>query len=333
MICLKMNAINLETIKKARERIKEFIRNTPLIHSEYLSQICNGNIYLKLENLQPTNSFKVRGAFNRLLQLSPEERRNGVVAASSGNHAQGVALAAEILKIAARIVIPTNISMTKLSKIKKYDVNIIQEGEFDTIEKKAREVSLEKNLAYISPYNDIEVITGQGTITLEIFEEIAQINSIIVPIGGGGLISGVALAAKSLNPNIEVIGVQTKGASTMYASWKAGKIVNTKEFQTIAEGLLGGLEPGALTFDIINEYVDKIILVDEDSIRSAISLLWEKEGQIVEGAGATTVACILEEKEVFAQKNVVAIISGGNIENSLFTEIIKKKNTYPFTLS
>ena len=319
-----MNDITLETIKKAKERIKEFVRNTPLIHSEHLSQICNGNIFLKLENLQSTNSFKVRGAFNRLLQLSSEERRNGVVTASSGNHAQGVALAAENLKISARIVIPTNVSMVKLRKIKKYDVNIIQEGEFDTIEKKAREVSHKENLTYISPYNDIEVITGQGTIALEVFEEIAQVNSIIVPIGGGGLISGIVLAAKSLDPNIEVIGVQTKGASTMYESWKAGKIVYTEEFQTIAEGLLGGLELDALTFELIKEYVDRIILVDEDSVKRAISLLWKEEGQIVEGAGATTVACILEEKEIFAQKNVVAIISGGNIENSLFTEIIKR---------
>lgn len=324
MISLNMIDINLETIKKARERIKKFVRNTPLIHSEHLSQICNGDVFLKLENLQPTNSFKVRGAFNRLLQLSSEERRNGVVTASSGNHAQGVALAAENLKISARIVIPTNVSEAKLRKIKKYDVNIIQEGEFDTIEKKAREVSLKENLTYISPYNDIDIITGQGTIALEVFEEIAQVNSIIVPIGGGGLISGIALAAKSLDPNIEVIGVQTKGASTMYESWKAGKIVYTEEFQTIAEGLLGGLELGALTFKLIKEYVDRIILVDEDSVKSAISLLWKKEGQIVEGAGAATVACLLEEKNLFAQKNVVAIISGGNIENSLFTEIIKR---------
>lgn len=324
MIYLKMNAINLEMIKKAKVRLKTFVRNTPLIHSEHLSQICNGNVFLKLENLQLTNSFKVRGAFNRLLQLSSEERRKGVIAASSGNHAQGVALAAEKLKISANVVIPTNVSMAKLSKIKKYAVNIIQEGEYDTIEKKAREMSVKQNLTYISPYNDIEIITGQGTIALEIFEEITQVNSIIVPIGGGGLISGIALVAKSLDPNIEVIGVQTKGASTMYESWKAGKVVYTKEFQTIADGLLGGLELGAKTFELIMEYVDRIELVDEDSVKSAISLLWKKEGQIVEGAGATTVACILEEKEKFAQKNVVAIITGGNIENSLFTEIIKR---------
>ena len=319
-----MNGINLGTIKKAKERINKFVRNTPLIHSEHLSHVCNGDVFLKLENLQITNSFKVRGAFNRLLQLSSEERRNGVVTASSGNHAQGVALAAENLKISANVVIPANVSKAKLSKIKKYDVNIIKEGEFDTIEKKEREVSHEENITYISPYNDIEIIIGQGTIALEIFEEIAQINTIIVPIGGGGLISGIALAAKSLNPNIEVIGVQTKGASTMFESWKAGKIVYTEEFQTIADGLLGGLELGALTFELIKEYVDRIILVEEDSVKRAISLLWKKEGQIVEGAGATAVACILEEKEIFAKKNVVAIISGGNIENSLFTEIIKR---------
>ncbi|MHA2008044.1 MAG: threonine ammonia-lyase [Promethearchaeota archaeon] len=319
-----MELKNIEPIKKARERIREYVRMTPLIRSEYLSKICKGNIFLKLENLQPTNSFKVRGAFNRLLQLNPEESKRGVVTASSGNHAQGVALAAEKLNISAKIVVPTNVSMAKLSKIKKYDVEIIQEGDFDSVERKAREVAVKENIIYISPYNDLEVINGQGTITLEIYEDLADVDSIIAPIGGGGLISGIALAAKSLDSSIEIIGVQTSGASTMYQSWKAGKIVVVEEFQTIAEGLLGGLEAGALTFELIKEYVDHIILVDELSVKKAINLLWKKEGQIVEGAGAVSVGYILEEKEKFAQKNVVAIISGGNIENSLFKKIIKK---------
>jgi threonine dehydratase len=321
----KMNSNKLKAVKNARERIKKHVRKTPLIHSEYLSQICKGNVFLKLENLQPTNSFKVRGAFNRLLQLTPEESKKGVVTASSGNHAQGVALAAENLNISAKIVVPTDVSLVKLEKIKKFNVEIIQEGNFKTVEKTARDLASKENITYISPYNDIEVINGQGTIALEIYEESNDVNSIIAPIGGGGLISGIALAAKSLNPSIEVIGVQTKGASTMYESWKSGRIVVTEEFQTIAEGLLGGLEPGALTFDVIKEYVDCIILVDEVSVKNAIKLLWQKEGQVVEGAGAVTVACILEEKEKFTQKNVVAVISGGNIENSLFTNILKEE--------
>ena len=318
-----MNSLHLEVIKEAYHKIKGFVRKTPLIHSAYLSELCNNNVYLKLENLQLTNAFKIRGALNRMLQLSSEEKTRGIITASSGNHAQGIALAAKHLGITAKIVVPINISEVKLNKIKQYDVIIIQEGDFDEIETKARNLSVRENITYISPYNDINIITGQGTIALEIYKELENVNIIIVPIGGGGLISGIAFAAKSLNPNIKIIGVQTKGASTMYESWKAGKIVDIEEFNTIAEGLLGGLESDAITFEIIQKYVDEIVLVDEESVKKAISLLWKIEGQIVEGAGATVVAYILEEKKKLRNKNVVAVISGGNINNSLFKEILK----------
>jgi len=318
-----MNSLHLEVIKEAYHKIKGFVRKTPLIHSAYLSELCHNSVYLKLENLQLTNAFKIRGALNRMLQLSSEEKTRGIITASSGNHAQGIALAAKHLGIPAKIVVPINISEVKLNKIKQYDVTIIQEGNFDEIEKKARNLSVRENITYISPYNDINIIAGQGTIALEIYEELENVNIIIVPIGGGGLISGIAFAAKSLNPNIKIIGVQTKGASTMYESWKAGKIVDIEEFNTIAEGLLGGLESDAITFEIIQKYVDEIVLVDEESIKKAISLLWKIEGQIVEGAGATVVAYILEEKKKLRNKNVVAVISGGNINNSLFKEILK----------
>lgn len=317
-----MNPIDLDSIKNAQTRIKEFVRKTPLIKSTFISKICGGNVYLKLENLQITNSFKVRGAFNRMLEMSSEEKKRGVVTASSGNHAQGVALAAKYLDMSAKIVIPAHVSELKLNKIKKYNVTIVQEGEFDQVERKARDLSIEEDLTYISPYNDLDIISGQGTIALEIYEEMKNIDSVITPIGGGGLISGIALAAKSIDPNVETIGVQTKGASTMYESWKSGKVVHIEEFQTVAEGLSGGLEDDAKTFDLISKYVDKIVLVKEESVKEAIRLLWKEEGQIVEGAGATPVAHILEEKQNFHNKNVVAIISGGNIENSLLTEIL-----------
>ena len=319
-----MTSLNIEMIKDAHKRIRHFIRKTPLIRSEVFSEFCSGNVYLKLENLQLTNSFKIRGALNRMALLSAEEKDRGVITASSGNHAQGVALAAKHLNISTKIVVPVNVSKIKLNKIKQYDVTIIQEGKFDEIETKAKDLSKREHMPYISPYNDLEVIAGQGTVGLEIFEEIANVNSIIVPIGGGGLISGIALVAKTLDPNVEVIGVQTKGASTMYESWKVGKIVPFEEFSTIAEGLLGGLDPEAITLDLIKKYVDKIVLVKEESIKKAIKILWEKEGQIVEGASATVVAYLLEEKEKFARKNVVAVISGGNIENSLLIELLKE---------
>jgi len=319
-----MNSLNLEKIEEAYLKIKGFIRKTPLIHSAYLSELCNNNVYLKLENLQLTNAFKIRGALNRMLKLSSEEKSRGVITASSGNHAQGIALAAQHLGVSAKIVIPKNISELKLSKIKQYDVTIIQEGDYDEVETKARNLSVRENLTYISPYNDIYIITGQGTIALEIYKELENVNIIIVPIGGGSLISGIAFVAKSLNPNIKIIGVQTKGASTMYESWKAGKIVNIEEFNTLADGLLGGLESDAITFEIILKYVDEIVLVDEESIKKAINLLWKIEGQIVEGAGATVVAYLLEAKKKLRNKNVVAVISGGNIENSLLDRLLRE---------
>ncbi len=319
-----MNSLNLEKIEEAYRKIKGFIRKTPLIHSAYLSELCNNNVYLKLENLQLTNAFKIRGALNRMLKLSSEEKSRGVITASSGNHAQGIALVAQHLGVSAKIVVPKNISELKLSKIKQYDVTIIQEGDFDETETKARNLSVRENMTYISPYNDIYIIMGQGTIALEIYKEVENVNIIIVPIGGGSLISGIAIAAKSLNPKIKVIGVQTKGASTMYESWKAGKIVIIKEFNTLADGLLGGLESDTITFEIIQKYVDEIVLVDEESIKKAINLLWKIEGQIVEGAGATVVAYILEAKKKLRNKNVVAVISGGNIENSLLDRLLRE---------
>jgi threonine dehydratase len=317
-----MTEINLQRIKRAQKRLANIVLKTPLVHSEYFSKISNNNIYLKLENLQKTNSFKIRGAFNRMSLLDEEEKALGVIAASSGNHAQGVAIAAENLKISATIIVPSNISMDKLEKLKNYDVRVVQKGDFTTIEPDARDLSRKENLVYISPYNDVEIIAGQGTIALEIFEELSQVDYIIVPIGGGGLISGIAVAAKAIHPGVKIIGVQTEGASTMYESWKSGKIVKVDEHETLADGLSGGLEEGALTFRLIQTHVDKIVLVKEESVRTAISDLWKNENQIVEGAGATVVAYILEKNMNVANKNVVAVVSGGNIEKLLFQKIV-----------
>jgi len=262
-----------------------------------------------------------------MMQLSTEERIRGVVTASSGNHALGVALAAKFLGIFAIIVVPMNVSKAKLNKMKEYDIKVVQEGDFEEIYTKAREISTSKGLTYISSYNDLEVIAGHGTIGLEIYEDIEHIDSIIVPVGGGSLISGIAIAIKSLDPNIRIIGVQTEGASTMYESWKARRVVNIEEYHTLAEGLLGGLDPDAITLKLIQKYVDELVLVKERSIEEAICLLWKKEGQIVEGAGATVIAHILEEKRKFAKKNVVAVVSGGNIEDHLFQEILRTEQT------
>ncbi len=318
--------ITLQTIKKARKTINKWIKRTPLIYSQFLSGFCGANtqVYLKLENLQLTNSFKIRGALNRMAQLSPDERRQGVITASSGNHGQAVALAAEQLQLAAKIIVPTNVSKAKLDKIKKYNVELIQYGDYDEVEPKAIELATKEGLTYISPYNDEMIIAGQGTLGLEILEELNNVNTIIASIGGGGLIAGIALAVKSIKPSIQVLGVQSKAAPTMYESQKAGKIVTIKEEHSIADGLMGGLEKRAITFEFIQKHVNELFLVNEETIKKAIYLLWEKENQMVEGAGAITIAPILEQKERFRGKTVVAVISGGNIEETLFQKILSE---------
>ncbi|MFX0209937.1 MAG: threonine/serine dehydratase [Candidatus Hodarchaeota archaeon] len=316
--------ITLETIEKARETISALVKKTPLIRSQFLSDHCEGEVYLKLENQQLTNSFKVRGAFNRITQLSSEERNRGVIAASSGNHAQAVALAAKHLQLSAKIVVPLNTSKMKLSKIKKYDVELTLHGDFNEVEPKARELAMKEHLTYISPYNDTEIIAGQGTIGLEILKDLDIVDAIIVPIGGGGLISGISLAVKNSKPDIQIIGVESEASPVMIGSVKAGHIIDIEAKESIAEGLLGGLEEGAITFKIIQKYVDRFFVVAEETIKRAIALLWNKDQQKVEGAGAIAIAPILEKKEEFKGKTTVAVISGGNIEESLFQDIINQ---------
>lgn len=317
--------LTLQDIKTAREIISNGVNKTPLIHSNYLSSYCGGSVYLKLENQQITNSFKIRGALNRMSKLSPDERRRGVVTASSGNHAQAVARVAELLNISAKIFVPENTSQTKLDKIKKYNAEIVLYGDYDEVETKAREVAAKEELTYISPYNDAGIIAGQGTVGLEILEDLPKVDTIIVAVGGGGLISGIAIAVKTINPNVKVIGVQSKAAATVHESLKAGKIVSIEEGKSFAEGLLGGIEQGAITFEMIRMYVDDLVVVEEETIKNAIKLLWENEKQVTEGAGAIAIAPILENQDKFNGKNVVSVISGGNIEENLFQKIISGK--------
>lgn len=321
---MKKLELTLEKIKAARSRIHDFVKRTPLIRSETLSQICDGEVFLKLENQQHTNSFKIRGALNRMSQLSPTERERGVVTASSGNHAQAVALAAQHLGIDATIVVPRQVSEAKMKKIRTYDVEVILEGDYNEVESAARRIAQKEGKAYISPYNDIEIMAGQGTVVLEILEDLENIDTIIVPVGGGGLISGIAVAAKSVRPNMNVIGVQTYTTATMFHSIRAGQVVKFEEGDTLAEAFLGGIEEGALTFDIIMQHVDDIVLVGEDRVAEAMRILWREEKQIVEGAGATAICPILEAPRDFRGQTVVATISGGNIEEELFKSIVNR---------
>jgi threonine dehydratase len=303
----------LAEIERARERIKDKIKITPLVHSKHLSTLTGSSVFLKLENTQVTGSFKVRGALNRLMTLSKEETEKGVITASTGNHGLGVAYAAKILGISAKVVFPIDASEVKKGKMEKAGVDVIQDAGYEEIEAYARQMAKNRGLTYVSPYNDHEIVAGAGTTGLEILEQLDDIDIVVVPIGGGGLISGIAIAIKSKFPNTMVVGVQSEASPEVYESWLEGHWVEAEESDSLAQGLMGGVEPDSITLDIINEHVDQVILVKESSILQAMRLLYEKEGHRIEGAGATSTAAILERVDGFAGKRVVLVLSGGNI--------------------
>lgn len=318
--------LSLSDIKDAKESIGDLVKRTPLIRSKFLSEICGGEVYLKLENQQITNSFKIRGAFNKMLHLTAEERKRGIVTASTGNHAKAIAVGAEKLNIPAKIVIAKNTSKVKIDKIKKHNVGLLLYGNiYDEAEQKAVDLSEEEGLIYISPYADRLVNAGQGTIGLEILEDLPNVDTVIVPVGGGGLISGISIAMKGVKPKVEIVGVQSEASPVMYESLKAGRIVDINLRESIADGLFGGIEKGAITLRIVQTHVDDLLLVKEKSIRKAIYLLWEKEGQMVEGAGGVAVAIIIEDPDRFKGKSVAAVISGGDIEKKLFRDILSSE--------
>ena len=315
--------IGLREIQDARRLIRNEISKTPLVRSQYLSDLCGSDAYLKLENLQVTNSFKIRGALNRMMSLTAEEKARGVVAASSGNHAQAVAIGAEKLNLSATVVVPETTPKIKVEKIRKHKVELILHGAmYDYAEQYARKLAREKGATFVSSYNDPLVVAGQGTVGLEILEDLPTVDSIIVPVGGGSVLSGVAVAAKSIKPDIEILGVQPETVAAMYYSLKAGKIINMEMKPTIADGLDGNIEQGCITLEIIQRYVNEILLFNEDTIRKMIRLLWEKERQVVEGSGAISIAPIVETPKRFTGKQTVAVITGGNIDDAVFQSIL-----------
>ena len=323
---MENNIIDINHIKDARKALKPFIKKTTLKYSNFLSSICQGTIYLKLENTQLSHSFKIRGAFNKILKLTLEEKQKGIITCSSGNHGLATAIAAKKTGIAAKIVIPETTPRKKVDKIKKYNVDLVLYGDYDEAEQKALELACKEGKTYISPYNDVDVIAGQGTIGLEILEEFPEVEKVLAPVGGGGLCAGVAIAMKNKNRAIEVIGVQSEASPVMYESLRAGKILKSEELKiqsSLADGLSGGIEEGSVTFKVAQKNVDEIVLVKEETIKEAIRLLWEKDGQVVEGAGAVGPAVVIENKEHFKNKKTVIILSGGNIDDDLFNKITK----------
>lgn len=319
---IKVETVTFQMIVEAARNLKGVVKETDFCYSETLSDLTKGDVYLKLENLQQSGSFKIRGAYNKIIHLSDEEKKCGVVASSAGNHAQGVAISASKLGIKSTIVMPKSAPFAKIYATRKYGGEVVLHGEvYDEAYEKAIEIQEATGATFVHPFNDPYVIAGQGTIGLEIMQEQPDLDVVLVPIGGGGIASGIALAVKKINPNIKVIGVQTKNAPSMYESLKCGHVEATPVNKTIADGIAVG-EPGDLTFSIIKDYVDEIITVSETEISQAFLLLLENCNLVCEGAGAVSVAAIMSRKLDLKNKKVGAILSGGNIDINLIESII-----------
>ncbi|WOA60946.1 bifunctional threonine ammonia-lyase/L-serine ammonia-lyase TdcB [Bacillus mycoides] len=308
--------LNIGNIKKAQKILYGNARKTPLVKSFYLTSKTGGEIYLKLENMQLTGSFKFRGAFNKISQLTNEEKERGVIACSAGNHAQGVALSSHLLKIKSKIVMPTSAPQAKVDATRGYGSEVILYGDtFDDAKAKCEEIIKETGETYLHPYDDVEVMAGQGTIGLDILDDMWDVDTVIVPIGGGGIISGIAVALKSFNPSINIIGVQAENVHGMKASYDAREIVSHYKAPTIADGCAVKI-PGTLTFEIVKGLVNDIVTVSEKELEVAMKDLLQRGKAVVEGAGALATAALLAGKvdKYVHGKKVVAVISGGNVD-------------------
>lgn len=317
-----MCGLTIKAIETAAERLKNVLHKTPLELSETFSNMTNGDIYLKYENLQKTGSFKIRGAYNKICELIEQGYTNKIVAASAGNHAQGVAFAAAKLGMEASIFMPKTTPIAKVKATEGYGASVWLSGDcYDDAYEKALEVCNENGAEFIHPFNDLSVIAGQGTIGADILKSIPSVDMVLVPAGGGGLLAGVAFYLKNINPRIKIIGVQAEGASAIYQSFKQESVVTLPHVSTIADGI-AVKKPGDITQSIINEYVDEIITVSDADISSAILILLERNKQVVEPAGAASIAAVISNKVDVKDKRAVCILSGGNIDVSFIHRII-----------
>lgn len=314
--------LTLENVIDAQNKLKNIVRETDLVRAYGIAPHCE--LYLKPENLQITGSFKVRGSAYKIAMLSDEEKMKGVIACSAGNHAQGVALAATKNGIPSLICLPDGAPISKVEATKGYGAEVcLVPGCYDDAYQKALELKDRKGYTFVHPFDDEYVIAGQGTIALEILKDLDGIDAIVVPIGGGGLISGIAYTAKQLKPSIKIYGVQAAGAPSMYLSVKNGKIETLDSVYTIADGI-AVKTPGKNTYKLIEEYVDDIALVSDDEVASAILALTEKQKMIAEGAGAVAVAAVMFDKFDLKGKRVVAVVSGGNIDVTSLSRVINR---------
>jgi threonine dehydratase len=313
---------HLSEIKKAQTNLKGVSKKTDLIYSDVFSNESGNTVYIKPENLQVTGAFKIRGAYNKLCTLTLPEREKGVIASSAGNHAQGVAFSAQKLGVSATIVMPKTTPLIKVEATKSYGATVILFGDcYDEAYTEAKRLEKEHNYVFVHPFDDLDVMHGQGTIACEILEEIADMDCILVPVGGGGLISGIALAAKALNPNIKIIGVEPEGAKAMKDSMENNGIVHLATVRTIADGV-AVKKPGDLTFKIIQNYVDEIVTVSDFDIMESFLLLLEKHKLIAEASGALSFAGLKKIQE--KGKKVACILSGGNIDVVTISSMIDR---------
>lgn len=321
----EVNLLDINKIYEARERIKDVVVHTPLSYAPNLSHMAGCEIYLKKENLQVTGAFKIRGAYNKIAKLDDKQRKCGVVAASAGNHAQGVALSALKFGIKAVIVMPETTPLTKINGVKHYGAEVILAGaNYDEAYAYATEYAKEHSLTFVHPFEDEEVMAGQGTLALDILDGCSDFDAILIPVGGGGLISGMAMAIKSVKPTIEVIGVSAKGAPALKESFESGRPIDSLSVKTIADGI-AVRDTSPITLNYILQNVDRFISVDDEEIASAILFLLERQKLVVEGAGAVGVAALLHHKlEHLKGKKVAVVLSGGNVDVTLLSVIIEK---------
>ncbi|MBQ9114082.1 MAG: threonine ammonia-lyase [Clostridia bacterium] len=314
--------LTIDNVYRASHALKGVARKTDVL---YAPKLCSGaELYLKTENLQITGSFKVRGAYYKMTRLSAEEKAKGVIACSAGNHAQGVALAAQKNGIKAVICLPDGAPISKVEATKSYGAEVcLVEGVYDDAYQKALQLAEEKGYTFVHPFNDEDVIAGQGTIALELADQIPDMDAVIVPVGGGGLISGIAYTIKTLNPRVKVYGVEAKGAPSMKNSIEHGEMEELSSVSTIADGI-AVKKPGDLTYEICSKYVDEIVTVSDDEISAAILALMEQHKLVTEGAGAVAVAAAMFGKIDLKGKKAVCLLSGGNIDVTILSRVIKR---------
>jgi threonine dehydratase len=316
--------VTLQHIHAARERIRDAIYHSPCPYSLGLSRLCNAQIYCKLDHLQMTGSFKERGARNKLLQLSDEQKRQGVTAASAGNHGLGLAYHGQLLSIPTTVVMPKWAPLIKVTNCRSFNAKVILHGEtFDEARQHAVSLAESRGLTYVPGFDDADIIAGQGTMGLEILEDVPDVEVVLVPVGGGGLIAGVATAIKALRPQVRVIGVEPRSAPTVHASLACGAVTRIETDPTLADGLRVA-QVGKLCLDLIQRHVDEILLVDEAQIAKAVLRLLEMEKTVVEGAGAVPLAAAWDPELGLAGKKVVICLSGGNIDTTLISRIIER---------